>query len=328
MLRVELVTLKIITNKNFVLAVEIELVGMENLKIGGIMKRRKQGVHIRKGKIVGRKNDLSENVIKVLATIKFHPQSITHDEIVQKTNFSDEDVKRHVRLLLAYSLVQNNSKFPTFPQEGYRVFTKSEKHDDIIKILKEHNYEDEFTSRTRQFLGGYFPTGMDLEGEGIQPKNGRTYPPNVPIIEELQYKTETIRVMKQWRDEIKPFRPKEYSEDNVDKRIEKFKWINSKLSQIYGIEEPIIKKGIINEESWNIPGASGSSMFDGSSIILDGKFSVITYLHEFGHARGFDETDATIWSTNLFKRIFPISYSKLQGSNHTLVQTPQEPFNL
>jgi hypothetical protein len=52
-----------------------------------------------------------------------------------------------------------------------------------------------------------------------------------------------------------------------------------------------------------------------------GHLSVVTYLHEFGHARGLDEWQTCRWSVNLFRRIFPRSFARLQQVGHRLLRT-------
>lgn len=60
----------------------------------------------------------------------------------------------------------------------------------------------------------------------------------------------------------------------------------------------------------------------GNLIIMeeerDGRYSVITYLHEFGHALGKNEKETCRWSINLFRYHFPKSFSKLVPVGHLL----------
>jgi hypothetical protein len=67
---------------------------------------------------------------------------------------------------------------------------------------------------------------------------------------------------------------------------------------------------------------SGSSCYDPvrNMIRLRGRLSVVTYLHEFGHALGYGEQGACRWSINLFRRFFPRSYARLVPEGHTLVR--------
>jgi hypothetical protein len=48
------------------------------------------------------------------------------------------------------------------------------------------------------------------------------------------------------------------------------------------------------------------------------KFSIITLLHEFGHALGKDERQTCRWSINLFARCFPRSFAGLSADGHCL----------
>ena len=65
--------------------------------------------------------------------------------------------------------------------------------------------------------------------------------------------------------------------------------------------------------------ANGSYTPATHEIRLIGKLSVVTYLHEFAHARGADERQAVAWSVNLFARLFPRSFARLDQHGHTLV---------
>jgi hypothetical protein len=49
------------------------------------------------------------------------------------------------------------------------------------------------------------------------------------------------------------------------------------------------------------------------TIHLVGKFSVLTFLHEFWHLTGEkDELQAQKWAVNLFKKLFPVSFNRLK----------------
>lgn len=67
--------------------------------------------------------------------------------------------------------------------------------------------------------------------------------------------------------------------------------------------------------------ARSNGMFcrEANTITLVGKLSVVTFLHEFAHARGMKERGACRWSVNLFKRVFPKQYEKLRSVGHILV---------
>lgn len=291
----------------------------------------RRGLHIRGNRITGNSHRLNENAIKVLANIKFAPSSISREEIMEQTSLTKENVERQTKLLLHYQLIKNHHLFPQYPTLGWKVFTERAKHTTIMQILRQHGYQDPQSQRTREALNGYYPTGMALEGTGKQTNRRRSYPPIVPINEDLDYRQETIELMEKWKNEIKPFRPKEYSVEAVKEKRQKFQWITDRLADVYKIRKPRIIVGNITRQTWEKAGSSGSSNYRPLShtITINGKFSILTLLHEFGHARGFDEVDTILWSVNIFKRTFPVSYSKLQGEGHTLVQSNQTPeFNL
>ena len=65
---------------------------------------------------------------------------------------------------------------------------------------------------------------------------------------------------------------------------------------------------------------SGNSCFIPAmnTIILRGRLSVVTYLHEVGHARGMNERRAARWSINLFRRCFPKSCSRVTFDGHMI----------
>ncbi len=280
------------------------------------------GLHIRNNRLSGDIYHLNEKAVKVLATIKFAPSNQSLEEIKIKTSLTTEDVERQVKLLLRLNLLVQHHNFPVFPNRGWRVYTISANHNQIIAILRRHGYQDEPSSQSRESIG-YYPTGYDLEKKGIQPNSRRGYPLIVPVNEDLRYRAETMRLMERWKNEKHPFKPKEYSLDAIREKTEKFQWLTDRVAVIYGVPKPRLAVMDITPESWNMPGSSGSSSYNPNThtITIYGKFSVLTFLHEWGHVRGFDEVDTTYWSVNLFKRVFPVSYSKLKGEGHTLQQT-------
>jgi hypothetical protein len=88
------------------------------------------------------------------------------------------------------------------------------------------------------------------------------------------------------------------------------------LSAAYGIATPRLVF------RWS-SGHSGSSNYRPRPvhrIELRGRFSVVTFLHEFAHARGFGERGACRWSINLFARCFPRSFARCRRVGHTLVR--------
>jgi hypothetical protein len=99
----------------------------------------------------------------------------------------------------------------------------------------------------------------------------------------------------------------------------KFLQLNRDLASACSIREPALEFGLLDGSS------SGASYYNSRDhrIVIVGKLSVVTYLHEFAHALGYDEPDACRWSVNLFRRCFPRQYSRLVHVGHTLVR-PQD----
>lgn len=297
----------------------------------------RQPSHIRNGREIGNPNRLNQKAIKVLASIKFSPTSISREDIMEKTSLSKEDVERQVKLLLQKNLIKLHAHFPPFPQQGWKVYTERTKHILITNILKAHGIEDPRVADSRRLLGNYYPTGLELEGDGKQTNRGMSYIQGHAIIPELEFRPEAIAVMEKFRDEIKPFRPKEFSEDAVEEKKIKWRWFVENMSKAYKLNPaPTVEFGVFTEDSWNRPGSSGSddnglsSYYQPSTnkLYFTGKFSLTTLLHEFGHARGFDERDTIIWSINFGMRIFPVTYNRLLGTSdsdsHMLTRESEE----
>ena len=103
---------------------------------------------------------------------------------------------------------------------------------------------------------------------------------------------------------------------SVEERKEKFRQSNRALSQAYDITKPELVFGRLDGMS------SGSSHYISRlhRIVIVGKLSVVTYLHEFAHSRGMGEQGACRWSINLFRRCFPKQFGKLIHVGHTLVR--------
>ena len=137
------------------------------------------------------------------------------------------------------------------------------------------------------------------------------YPETVAEVldDNLTFKPETLRVV----GEFKASRPWSGS---LEERKAKFRRLNHELAVIYGIPEPELAFGRIDGSS------SGSSCYRPAahSIVMTGKLSVVTFLHEFCHARGMGERAACRWSLNLFRRAFPEQWGRLVHRGHMLVR--------
>ncbi len=95
-------------------------------------------------------------------------------------------------------------------------------------------------------------------------------------------------------------------------RFQGMKELLSVFCEAYNME-------LINFEKANIvpSGQSSASYWNSAEnkILITGKLSIITFLHEFAHAMGFDEEQARKWSLTLFKKVYPIAFEKLTMVN-------------
>ena len=139
------------------------------------------------------------------------------------------------------------------------------------------------------------------------------YPSTVAeIIQDRTYKPTVLQAMRLFRT-AKAFR------GNQQEREAKYQALHAAFCAAYNKQTRLI---IVPGAAAARAGESGNSCFDqnADTIHLTG-FSVITYLHEFGHALGKDEVDACVWSVNLFRRVFPRSFERCQFDGHMVVQT-------
>ena len=107
-------------------------------------------------------------------------------------------------------------------------------------------------------------------------------------------------------------RSRPYRQDDA-RRETLVRRLNRELARAYAIPTPRLVF------LWS-DGSSGSSTYTPAThtITLRGRFSVVTFLHEFGPARGFDERQAVRFSVNLFARCFPRSFARCRQVGHTL----------
>jgi len=104
----------------------------------------------------------------------------------------------------------------------------------------------------------------------------------------------------------------------IDERHQKFRRLHDDLCRVYGLNpQPRLDLG--NDYAT----CSGNSYFIPALnvIVLRGRLSVVTYLHEIGHARGMNERRAARWSINLFRRCFPKSWSRVTFAGHMIRST-------
>lgn len=137
-------------------------------------------------------------------------------------------------------------------------------------------------------------------------KYKRNYPKTVEEVldDDMKYKRATLVAMSRFK-KSRPFR------GTNEEKQEKFIRLNSEFSKAYDIPPPTLV--------WPAQIGSSSAYFPVWNMIIMESYAVCTFLHEYGHALGFDERKTCKWSTNLFRRIFPRSFAKLEHRGHMLV---------
>ena len=142
----------------------------------------------------------------------------------------------------------------------------------------------------------------------------RNYPESVLEVldDKFRFRPAALRAVRQFA-RSHPWR------GSTEDRMEKFRTLNHDLAAAYEMIEPGLTCCTIDGSS------SGASHYVQSEhrIVFVGKLSVVTFLHEFAHARGKDERGACRWSINLFRRCFPKWFGWLLHQGHTLVR-PQD----
>ena len=136
----------------------------------------------------------------------------------------------------------------------------------------------------------------------------RDYPATIDEVLEppVKFRLQTVRAVKAFA-RSRPWR------GSLAERAEKFQTLHRSLCGIYG-KRTALRFGLLDG------GCSGASSFHpgGDQIVLVGKLSVVTYLHEFAHALGRGERGAVRWSVNLFRRCSPRSFARAQAEGHML----------
>jgi len=122
------------------------------------------------------------------------------------------------------------------------------------------------------------------------------------IDDRMRFRRATLRAVR-WYAGVHPWR------GTPAARREKLRMLHRRLCDVYG-------KTTRLEFHRRHPACYIQAM---DCIVLPG-VSVVTYLHEFGHALGRDERGACRWSLNLFKRVFPQSFGRCHFEGHMLVR--------
>ena len=97
--------------------------------------------------------------------------------------------------------------------------------------------------------------------------------------------------------------------ESNESRLQGMRDLLNEIAVTGGCPIPALRMEHINGES------SGSSQYiqETHTIVMRGKLSIITFLHECAHAvYGYDEHMSRAWSINLFKRVYPKAFARLQ----------------
>ena len=145
--------------------------------------------------------------------------------------------------------------------------------------------------------------------------------PSKPFTIELEVipkVNEVLEVLREFR-EMNPWK------GSPEERLQKFHWLHSQLNRIYGLNVKFVSEV---KRPYTF---SGASCYDPrtNTIILRGRYSVITFLHEWAHALDFSEWRnqlplhgeywAVAFSVTLFKTVFPDKFERLRAEGHVLV---------
>lgn len=136
------------------------------------------------------------------------------------------------------------------------------------------------------------------------------YPTSVSEIldDEMRFNPSGLRALRAFKS-VKPWI------GILDERHRKFRKLHEGLCGAYGLVPP--PRLIFGNDHAS---CSGRSCYIPSmkTIVLRGRLSVVTYLHELAHARGMGERGACRWSINIFRRVFPHQFERCRHEGHML----------
>ena len=143
------------------------------------------------------------------------------------------------------------------------------------------------------------------------------YPQSIAelIDQNRRYKPDVLRAAKALA------RSKPWRNATAAEKEQKYRAANKALAAAYGIPEPTLV--FQTDEAQD----SGASCYIPSTntIILRGRMSVVSFLHEWGHRLGKDEKRACSWSINLFRRCFPKSWAHVKFDRHMVRRGTEGP---
>ena len=158
--------------------------------------------------------------------------------------------------------------------------------------------------------------------------------PNVDINAILDdsktYKPEVLRALKEFK-RAKTFR----TTISLGERLTAMQELINKLTTIYAMppitvtfqENPAFPNGILELlGGGDIASGMSQALPETREIRMRGRLSLITLLHEFAHLRfGSEELKAQRWAVNLFRKVYPKQFARLQFNGWGFVQVPTPP---
>jgi hypothetical protein len=136
---------------------------------------------------------------------------------------------------------------------------------------------------------------------------------NEYIDDTIEYPTAVIEALKYFKKNYKFKSDTVRFEEHMRRRLAGIRQLRDTLCREYGVPRvSVYAERILPNPS---PGISCHCCYDVKlgCIRMIGKLSILTFLHEFSHhlQRGGTEEEARRWSINLFKRVYPRAFERL-----------------
>jgi hypothetical protein len=148
----------------------------------------------------------------------------------------------------------------------------------------------------------------------------RTYPDNPMLDEDFGLKAPVLRALRRFKRQLTKLRRRGVRKGR--KILRAVERLYDRLSRTYDIPTP----RVLHDGMWR--GDTGNSCYQlgaSGAIVLRGRLSIITVLHEFAHARGYGETGAVWWSVNAFRKVWKRAFARLVSApgTHVLRRAPR-----
>jgi len=125
-------------------------------------------------------------------------------------------------------------------------------------------------------------------------------------------------------EKLKKFKKMNPWKGDVGERISKFNWLWEELVKIYNKEDWVLICSVPTQTKFWYSSEGSFVDADNKVVVLQGRLSVITFLHEFAHILGANQEEAVKWSNELFKEVFPEKWAKLKRVGDMMVKINEE----